>query len=137
MIRRSARLTAPGWRAMSDIARFGTSDPRMSASVLHRPSGLVFVSGQTAAEAEGVRAQTASVLAKVDAKLAEAGTDKSRLLQAQIWLKDMQHFAEMNEVWNGWLDPDNKPARATVQAEMARPNILVEVMVVAASGASK
>jgi enamine deaminase RidA (YjgF/YER057c/UK114 family) len=122
---------------MSDIARFGTSDPRMSASVLHRPSGLVFVSGQTAAEAEGVRAQTASVLAKVDAKLAEAGTDKSRLLQAQIWLKDMQHFAEMNEVWNGWLDPDNKPARATVQAEMARPNILVEVMVVAASGASK
>ena len=109
----------------------------MSDSVLHRPSGLVFVSGQTAGGDDDVRAQTASVLAKVDAKLAEAGTDKTRLLQAQIWLKDMTHFAAMNEVWNGWLDPHNKPARATVQGEMARPNILVEVMVVAASGVPK
>jgi enamine deaminase RidA (YjgF/YER057c/UK114 family) len=120
--------TVPG------IQRFGTADPRMSGTVVHQRSGLVFISGQTAADANGVRAQTAAVLRKVDDRLAAAGTDKSRVLQAQIWLKDIDaDFSGMNEAWVAWVDPDNKPARATTQAPMARSSILVEVMVVAAA----
>ncbi|KAJ1632071.1 Endoribonuclease L-PSP/chorismate mutase-like protein [Pavlovales sp. CCMP2436] len=115
------------------IQRFGTGDPRMSGTVLHAKSGLVFISGQTAADEDGVRAQTAAVLRKVDERLAAAGTDKSRVLQAQIWLKDIESdFAGMNASWMDWIDPANKPARATTQAPMARSSILVEVMVVAA-----
>jgi enamine deaminase RidA (YjgF/YER057c/UK114 family) len=129
-----SRVSSNSARYLSGIKRFGTSDPRMSASVLHSPSGLVFVSGQTASDVEGIAAQTEKVLAKVDEKLAQAGTDKSKLLQAQIWLKDIKDFKEMNAAWIAWVDPDNKPARATTQAEMANPRILVEVMVVAASG---
>ena len=78
-------------------------------------------------------AQTAAILEKIDAILAEAGTDKSRLLSCNIWLRDIgADFAAMNEVWCEWVDPENKPARATVQAEMARPAILVEIQVTAA-----
>lgn len=105
----------------------------MSGAVVHAQSGLVFVSGQTAADEPGIQAQTRRVLEKVDERLAEAGTDRSRILQAQIWLKDIkQDFKAMNEVWCDWVDPDNKPARATVEAPMARETILVEVMVTAA-----
>jgi enamine deaminase RidA (YjgF/YER057c/UK114 family) len=72
-------------------------------------------------------------LAKVDDLLQQAGTSKSKLLTANIWLKDIgKDFQAMNDVWNKWLDPENKPVRATVQAEMARPNILVEIQVTAA-----
>lgn len=121
--------TVPG-----GIARVGTTDPRMSVAVVHERSGLVFVSGQTAASEDGIGAQTRAVLAKVDAALASAGTDKSRLLQAQIWLKDIDaDFKTMNAEWNAWVDHENKPVRATVQAPMAREAILVEVMVVAAT----
>ena len=77
--------------------------------------------------------QTAAILEKIDSILAESGTDKSRLLTCNIWLRDIEaDFAAMNEVWCEWVDPDNKPARATVQAEMARPAILVEIQVTAA-----
>lgn len=120
--------------SVSGIERVGTSDPRMSGTVLHRKSGLVFISGQTAAENDGIRAQTEAVLQKVEERLAAAGTDKSHILQAQIWLKDIEaDFNGMNSVWVDWVDPDNKPARATTQAPMARPAILVEIMVVAAA----
>ena len=72
-------------------------------------------------------------LAKVDALLAQAGTSKSNALQATIWVKDIEaDFKSMNAVWNAWVDPDAKPVRATVQAEMARPSILVEIQVTAA-----
>ena len=72
-------------------------------------------------------------MAKVDDLLQQAGTSKSKLLTANIWLKDIgKDFQAMNDVWNKWLDPENKPVRATVQAEMARPNILVEIQVTAA-----
>lgn len=119
---------------LGGIERFGTADPRMSGTVLHKRSGLVFISGQTAADVDGIRAQTEKVLRKVDERLAAAGTDKSHILQAQIWLKDIEaDFQEMNSVWSAWVDPENKPARATTQAPMARPAILVEVMVVAAA----
>lgn len=80
-----------------------------------------------------VTGQTQGTLAKIDSLLAQAGTDKKSLLTAQIWVKDIDRdFADMNKVWNEWIDPDNKPVRATVQANMARPNILVEIQVTAA-----
>ena len=80
-----------------------------------------------------VTGQTQGTLAKIDSLLAQAGTDKKSLLTAQIWVKDIDRdFADMNKVWNEWIDPENKPVRATVQANMARPNILVEIQVTAA-----
>ena len=77
--------------------------------------------------------QTKAVLRKVDDLLAQAGTSKSNLLTASIWLKDIERdFQDMNGVWSEWLDPNNKPVRATVQAPMATPKILVEIQVSAA-----
>ena len=117
--------------ASTKVVRLGTDDPRMSKIVIHR--GVVYTSGQTAADAGDVSAQTAACLEKVDALFAEAGTSKSNALQATIWLKDIgRDFKGMNSVWNAWVDPENKPVRATVQAEMARPQILVEIQVSAA-----
>ena len=105
----------------------------MSKVVVHR--GVVYLSGQTASDAgDDCASQTAGCLAKVDSLLAEAGTSKSSALSATIWLKDIgADFKEMNAVWNAWVDPDNKPVRATVQSEMARPAILVEIQVTAAA----
>ena len=80
-----------------------------------------------------ITAQTKQTLAKIEDLLAEAGTSKSRLIEARIWVKSVpEHFALMNEVWNAWVDPENKPARYCVESPMARPNILVEIQVVAA-----
>ena len=116
----------------ANIARLGTDDPRMSRLVVHKE--ILYASGQVAPDAGDAAAQTAAILEKIDAILAEAGTDKSRLLSCNIWLRDIAaDFAAMNEVWCEWVDPDNKPARATVQAEMARPAILVEIQVTAAT----
>ena len=73
-------------------------------------------------------------MAKVDALLAQAGTNKSNILTAQVWVKDIERdFDDMNTAWNAWVDPNNKPTRATVQSTMARPNILVEIQVTAAA----
>ena len=115
-----------------DITRLHVDDPRMSKIVIH--GGVVYTSGQTAADAgEDVAAQTQACLDKVDALLADAGTSKSRALQATIWLKDINaDFKKMNTVWNDWVDPENKPVRATVESAMARPSILVEIQVTAA-----
>lgn len=83
-----------------------------------------------------VTGQTKGTLAKIDALLAQAGTSKSNILTANVWVKDIDRdFADMNAAWNAWVDPDNKPTRATVQATMARPNILVEIQVTAAAAA--
>lgn len=118
-------------RGASGITRLGTDDPRMSRVVVH--GGTVYISGQTDTTAADIEGQTANVLAKVDTLLAQGGTDKSRLLTASIWVKDIgEHFRPMNEVWSAWVDPRNKPVRATVQAEMSRPAILVEIQVTAA-----
>ena len=96
----------------------------------------MYTSGQTAADAgDCVKLQTQACLDKVDALLEAAGTSKSRALSATIWLKDIgRDFAAMNEVWNGWVDPEDKPVRATVESPMARPSILVEIQVFAATG---
>ena len=107
----------------------------MSGAVVH--GDMVYLSGQVPAGGPEewakmeIGEQVDTTLAKVDALLSAAGTDKSKLLSAQIWVKSMKDFAAMNERWNGWIDPDNKPARACVEAEMANPGILFEVMVVA------
>jgi enamine deaminase RidA (YjgF/YER057c/UK114 family) len=113
------------------IRRLQTS-PRMSQIVIHR--GTVYLAGQVADEpVPSVKEQTRQILAKIDRLLAEAGTDKSRILSANVWLADIGRFAEMNEVWDAWVAPGAAPARATVEAKLARPANLVEIMVVASA----
>jgi enamine deaminase RidA (YjgF/YER057c/UK114 family) len=105
--------------------------PRMSQGVVH--GNTVYLAGQVADTAgASVGEQTKEVLAKIDQLLKEAGTDKTRLLSANIWLADISRFDEMNRVWDAWVAPGNTPARATVQSALARPTHLVEIMVVAA-----
>ncbi len=105
--------------------------PLMSQAVVHR--GVAYLSGLVAADLDAdVKGQTASILDKIDAVLAAAGTDKSNLLRANIWLSDIGTWSEMNEVWTDWVAPGAAPARATVEAQMAHPKIKVEIMVEAA-----
>jgi enamine deaminase RidA (YjgF/YER057c/UK114 family) len=107
------------------------SNSRLSGVVTF--GDLVFLSGQVPGEATDVSNQTREVLAKIDALLTEAGSDKSHLLNAIIYLKDINaDFAAMNEVWSQWLSPGQAPTRTTVQAQLARPEILVEITVIAA-----
>ena len=81
-----------------------------------------------------ITAQTQQTLAKIEKLLAEVGTDKSRILESRIWVRDIvRDFASMNAVWNGWVDPEAKGVRYCVESPMARPNILVEIQVVAAA----
>eukprot|EP00298_Acanthocystis_sp_HF-20_P028733 c7550_g1_i1.p1 GENE.c7550_g1_i1~~c7550_g1_i1.p1 ORF type:complete len:145 (+),score=70.75 c7550_g1_i1:1-435(+) len=120
----------------NEIIRLSTKDPRMAGVVIHQ--NTVYVSGQIPAggpeewKQTDVKEQTRTTLQKVDALLAEAGTNKSNLLSAQVWLKNMKDFAAMNEVWTEWIDPQNKPVRACVESSMFNPDIKVEVMVIAA-----
>ena len=94
---------------------------------------FVFLAGLTADDrAQDVTGQTEQILRKIDQYLAQAGSDKSRLLSAQIWLRDIGTWATMNKVWSAWIDQSNPPARATVEAKLASNDILVEIMVTAA-----
>ncbi|MBE7202750.1 MAG: RidA family protein [Parafilimonas terrae] len=112
------------------ILRSGTNK-RLSKLVVHR--GLAYLAGQVADDLDGsLEAQTRETLAKIDALLAEAGTDKTRILSAQIWLADMGGAPTMNAVWEGWMPDGHAPARATVGAPLASPRHLVEIKVVAA-----
>jgi enamine deaminase RidA (YjgF/YER057c/UK114 family) len=111
------------------IERIG-SGPRMSQAVIH--GNTVYLAGQVGAPGESVTAQTKAVLASVEALLAQAGSDKSKILSATIWLADMADFAEMNAVWDVWVDGKDAPARATGEAKLATPDYKVEVIVVAA-----
>lgn len=105
--------------------------PRMSRCVVN--GDMVYLCGLVASDFSGdVQAQTQSILDTIDSYLAKAGTNKSNLLTAQLWITDMGNFKAMNEVWNAWVDPENPPARACVKADLARPEILVEIMVTAA-----
>jgi len=104
--------------------------PRMSQAVVH--DNLVYIAGQVGAPGASVTEQTRAVLGQIDALLAEAGTDKSRILSATIWLADMATFGEMNAVWDSWIDPANPPARATGEVKLAAPQYKVEIIVVAA-----
>lgn len=114
------------------IERFGVR-PRLAKAV--RFGELVFLAGEVANDPSlDLKEQTAAVLAKIDGHLARCGTSRSRILYAQIWLADMTDFADMNEVWDEWVDPENPPARATVGATLAKPHNLVEIQVIAAAG---
>ena len=102
-----------------------------SAAVEH--GGLVYVAGQVADDlAQGVRGQTEQVLKKIDSVLAAAGTNKSKILSANVWVTDIRNRDEMNAAWSAWADPANLPARATVEAKLADPRMLVEIMVTCA-----
>jgi enamine deaminase RidA (YjgF/YER057c/UK114 family) len=105
---------------------------RMSQIVVH--GDVVYLAGQVALEApnRSATAQTQDILARIDTLLAEAGTNKSRLLSATIWLTDIRYFDEMNAVWDSWIDPANPPARACVESNLAMPKYDVEIMVTAA-----
>ena len=104
---------------------------RMSKCVVN--GNVAYLAGLVADDANGdIKAQTQQVLASIDHYLKQAGTDKSKLLQAHVWITDMAHYAAMNEVWNAWVDPKNPPARACIQAPLARKGLLVEIMVTAA-----
>jgi enamine deaminase RidA (YjgF/YER057c/UK114 family) len=106
--------------------------PRMSGAVVH--GNTVYLAGQVANQAAGhsVTEQTRDILSIIDSLLAEAGTDKSKLLMVNIWLTDMATFQEMNAVWDSWVSPGNTPARATVEAKLAAPQFKVEIAVIAA-----
>ena len=106
--------------------------PRMSQAVVH--GGIAYLAGQVGAPGAGVAEQTRAVLVQIDRLLAEAGSDKSRILTATIWLADIGNFAEMNSVWDTWVDPDNPPARATGESMLAAADYKVEIIVVAACG---
>ena len=106
--------------------------PRMSQAVAH--AGTVYLAGQVGAPGQTVADQTRAVLAQIDRLLMEAGSDKSRILSATIWLADIADFAAMNSVWDGWIDPANPPARATGESRLAAPEFKVEIIVTAAGG---
>jgi len=103
----------------------------MSQAVIH--NGIAYLAGQVGAEGKSVAEQTESILGKIDALLDEAGTDKTKLLTAQIWCANMEtDFAEMNAVWDAWVPAGNAPARWTGEAKLATPGYLVEIIVTAA-----
>lgn len=116
---------------MSKIERYEVG-PRMSGIVVH--NGTVYLAGYVAENAGGqpVAVQTAEILQQIDKALASVGSDKSRILQATIWLADMSTFAEMNSVWDKWVSPGNTPVRACVEAKLAQPKWTVEIRVIAA-----
>lgn len=114
---------------MAGIQRIESS-ARMSQAVV--ANGFVFLAGQVAPDpSSGVEDQTRQVLGEIDRLLAIAGSDKSRILSATIYLADVSTFGEMNRAWEAWVAPDGKPARATVEAKMVAPEYRVEIQVTA------
>ena len=113
------------------ITRYKTNR-RMSQAVGY--GGVLYTAGQVAVDAAGESAQkqTEAILAEIDRLLETAGTDKSRLLSATVWLADIADFNEMNEVWDWWVVPGDTPARACVEAKLAAPQFVVEIAVIAA-----
>ena len=114
---------------MSDIKRIETG-PRMSQAVVH--NGTIYLAGQVGKPGASVTEQTTEVLAQIDRLLAECGSDKTRILSAQIWMADMADFGAMNAVWDAWVPAGHTPPRATVQAKLARPDWRIEIVATAA-----
>ena len=116
----------------SEIRRFDAG-ARMCEMSVH--GGVAYLAGQvTGDDSLDISGQTRSVLAAIDALLARAGSHKSRILRAQIFLADIADFAAMNAVWDEWVDKTNPPARATVQAALAKPQWKIEIVATAAAG---
>ncbi|MGJ8655599.1 MAG: RidA family protein [Akkermansiaceae bacterium] len=108
--------------------------PRMSRIVTHNDT--IYLCGQVCKDTTTephIREQTTSMLEKVDQLLIEAGSDREHLLSATLYIRDMKDFAIMNEVWDAWIPEGHAPARACVEARMARPELLVEISVIAAT----
>ena len=107
------------------------SNQRMSQIVIH--GDTVYLAGQVADDASAdITVQTEQVLQKIDNFLAEAGSDRSKILSAQVWIASMGHFAKMNEVWDAWVPEGQAPARACIEARLASPDLLVEIGIIAA-----
>ncbi|BCH34401.1 hypothetical protein MesoLjLc_63310 [Mesorhizobium sp. L-8-10] len=104
--------------------------PRMSQAVIH--GNTVYLAGQVGSPGKSVAEQTRDILATIENLLKQAGSEKSKILQATIWLADMADFAEMNSVWDKWVDGPNAPTRATGEAKLAAPEYKVEIIVTAA-----
>ncbi|MFD1159144.1 RidA family protein [Roseovarius aestuarii] len=115
---------------MNDIIRHGTKQ-RMSAAVRH--GNTIYLAGQVGNAEDGVADQTRTCLEKVEELLAQMDSDKQRILQTTIWLADMADFAEMNAVWDAWVPEGHAPARACGESKLARPELKVEILVVAAA----
>lgn len=115
---------------MSEIKRINVGK-RMCDAAVH--NGVVYLAGQVADDtSQDVKGQTAQVLATIDRLLGEAGSDKTRMLQVQIFLSDIANFPAMNEVWDAWVPQGNTPPRATIESRLATPAYLVEIKVIAA-----
>ena len=115
---------------MTDIQRFDLN-ARMSEMAVH--NGVAYLAGQVASDASlDAQGQTANVLGQIDALLARAGTDKTRILMAQIFLADLADFPAMNAAWDAWVAPGSTPPRATVEAKLAKAEWKVEIVVKAA-----
>ncbi|SFF74662.1 Enamine deaminase RidA, house cleaning of reactive enamine intermediates, YjgF/YER057c/UK114 family [Duganella sp. CF458] len=112
-----------------EINRFHVGK-RLSEMAVH--NGTIYLAGMVPAVGGDIQAQTKDVLAQIDKLLAEAGSDKSRILMAQIYITDLANFPGMNEVWDAWVVEGNTPPRATVVAQLARPEWLLEIVVTAA-----
>lgn len=118
---------------MNDIIRIDAG-PRMSQVVIY--GNLAYTAGQVDASASDVATQTKNILDKLDALLERAGSNRTRIISANIWLADIALFEAMNAVWDRWIDPAHAPARATVESRLAGPQYLVEIAVIAAAGES-
>ena len=113
------------------ITRLGTERHRMSKIVIHNDT--VYLCGQVAKDSDaGIKEQAQTMLDKVDNLLTQAGSDRKHILSATLYIKDMKDFAEMNEVWDAWVIEGYSPARACVEASLARTELLVEISVTAA-----
>jgi enamine deaminase RidA (YjgF/YER057c/UK114 family) len=109
------------------------SHPGGSLSRLVEYGSLVFVAGTTADDrSASCKGQTEEVLRKIDKLLAEAGSSKSKILWANVWLTDMREKDQMDAAWQAWVDPNGKPARATVESRLGTPDTRVEIMMIAA-----
>src|SRR6185437_5862053 len=104
--------------------------PRMSDIVIH--NNTIYLAGQVGTPGASVTEQTKAILASIDELLAKAGSDKTKILQAIIWLADMNTFGEMNAVWDAWVPQGHTPARATGEAKLAAPEYKVEMIITAA-----
>lgn len=115
---------------MANLTRFHVG-PRLSETAVH--NGTVYLAGQVPDDlTKDLRGQTEEVLGMVDRLLAEAGSDKTRILTTQIFLADIEEIGAMNEVWDAWIPAGHTPPRATVQARMAKPGYRIEIVVTAA-----
>ena len=114
---------------MTNITRIATGQ-RMSQAVIHGQT--IYLAGQVGTPGTSVTAQTQEILEKIESLLEQAGSDKTQILSATIWMASMDSFAEMNAVWDAWIPEGHAPARATGESALATPEHLVEILIIAA-----